>query len=60
MAASAIEKLGSRLLKRLVEGQLRGMIRRQLGPVPFTPLPLPTKNVGGVSGVSATIKNKTK
>lgn len=28
MAASAIEKLGSRLLKR----QLRGMIRRQLGP----------------------------
>lgn len=32
MAASAIQKLGSRLLKRLVEGQLRGMIRRQLGP----------------------------
>lgn len=32
MAASAIEKLGSRLLKRLVEGQLRGIVRRQLGP----------------------------
>jgi two-component sensor histidine kinase len=32
VAASAIEKLGSCLLKRLVEGQLRGMIRRQLGP----------------------------
>jgi two-component sensor histidine kinase len=32
VAASAIEKLGSRLLKRLVEGQLRGMVRRQLGP----------------------------
>ena len=31
MAESAIEKLGSRLLKRLVEGQLRGMIRRQRG-----------------------------
>jgi two-component sensor histidine kinase len=32
VAASAIEKLGSRLLKRLVEGQLRGMIPCQLGP----------------------------
>lgn len=32
VAANAIENLGSRLLKRLVEGQLRGAIRRHLAP----------------------------
>ena len=42
MAASAIEKLGSRLLKRLVEGQLRGMIRRQLGLSGVIPTALTT------------------
>lgn len=30
--AAAIESFGSRLLRRLVEGQLKGSVRRQLGP----------------------------
>jgi two-component sensor histidine kinase len=36
VCAHAIENFGSRLLRRLVEGQLKGSLRRELGGVGVT------------------------